>query len=172
MTPFVVYSDFEALFISIGQDLNTRWDRSFDAVTVTACSMGYYIVSTFPEFPKGYKSQIVEGCAKWLLAGLRDWEKEAMGFYYEQNSLQMELWLAYKDNQDTVTSATKSSKLLRQIRSPIKTKSPGIIAALRINGATSSSALAKSTSSSTTSGGLTQTSSLWRSRTSKWRKSW
>ena len=47
--PFVVYPDFEARVITTGQDHATRGHRSFDYESQTPCTVGYEIVSTFPQ---------------------------------------------------------------------------------------------------------------------------
>lgn len=64
-----------------------RWERSFDYVNQTPCSVGYYIFSSFPQFKNGSKSRMVEQCGKWLIELSRDFEKEAMGLSYEEKLL-------------------------------------------------------------------------------------
>ena len=73
------YAEFEPLVIPTGQDHATR-HRSFDKESQTSCSVGYYIVSTFPHFNKGYKHELGEGCVKWFSEEKQDFVKEAMKF--------------------------------------------------------------------------------------------
>ena len=54
----MVYADFEALVIPTGQDHPEGGHRSFDYESQTPCSVGYYIVSTFPQFHIGYQARM------------------------------------------------------------------------------------------------------------------
>ena len=78
--PFVVYADFEALVIPTGQEHPERGHRSFDYESQTPCSVGYHIVSTFPQFNIGYQARMGEDCVKWMIAELMEFEKKAMKF--------------------------------------------------------------------------------------------
>ena len=84
----MVYAAFEAVIIPTGQDHQERMQRSFDYESQTPCSVGYYIVSTFPQFNVGYQSRMGEDCVKWLISELRGFETMAMGFYYDEKRLQ------------------------------------------------------------------------------------
>ena len=65
--PFVVYTDFQALVVPTGQEHAERGHRFFDYESQTPCSVGYYIVSSFPQFNVGYQCQMGEDCVKWLI---------------------------------------------------------------------------------------------------------
>ena len=84
----MLYADFEALVKSTGQDHGTRGHKSFDYESQTPCSVGYTIVSTFPRFERLYKFHMGEDCVKWFVDEMRQFEKEAMGFYYDEKRLQ------------------------------------------------------------------------------------
>ena len=63
----MVYADFEALVKSTGQDQATPGHRSFDYESQTHCSVGYTIVSTFPQIERLYKFKMGEDCLKWFV---------------------------------------------------------------------------------------------------------
>ena len=63
--------------------------------------VGYYIVSTFNQFNKGYKSEMWEGCIKCFIQEMQDFAKEAMTFYFKEKRLQWDNWVAFTDNQET-----------------------------------------------------------------------
>ena len=44
------------------------------------CSVGYAIVSSFPQFERLYKFKMGEDCVKWFVDEMMQFEKEAMGF--------------------------------------------------------------------------------------------
>ena len=78
-------ADFEALVKSTGQD---QGDRSFDYESQTPCSVGYTIVSTFPQFDRLYKFKLGEDCVQWFVDEMMDFEKVAMTFFYDEKRLQ------------------------------------------------------------------------------------
>ena len=98
--PFVVYAHFEALVIPTGQEHPERGHRSFDYECQTPCSVGYYIVSTFPQFNNGYQARMGEDCLKWLITELMGFEKKAMQFYNDEKRLQWDPRLEYDFNQE------------------------------------------------------------------------
>ena len=86
--------------IPTGQEHPERGHRSFDYESQTPCSVGYHIVSTFPQFNIGYQSRMGEDCVKWLIAELMEFEKKAMKFYYDEQRLQWDARLEYEFNQE------------------------------------------------------------------------
>ena len=63
-------ADFEALVKSTGHDHATRGHKSFDYEHQTPVSVGYCIVSSFPQFEVVYKSKVGEDCVKWFIEEL------------------------------------------------------------------------------------------------------
>ena len=96
-----MYPDLEALLKSRAQDQATRGHRFFDYESQTPCSVGYTIVSTFPQFERYYKIRVGEDCVKLFVHEMIELENDAMGFYYEEKRLQWDNWLAFNYNQET-----------------------------------------------------------------------
>ena len=96
-----MYADFEALVKSTGQDHATRGHKSFDYESQTPCSVGYTIVSTFPQFERLYKFKTEEDCVKWFVDQMRSLVKDAIAFYYDKKRLQWDARLAYEFNYET-----------------------------------------------------------------------
>ena len=51
-------------------------------------SVGYCIVSSFPQFEVVYKSKVGEDCVKWFIEELLEFERQSMSFYYEEKRLE------------------------------------------------------------------------------------
>ena len=118
----MVYADVEALVIPTGQEHTTRMHRSFDNESETPCSLGYYIVSIFPQFNKGYKSEM-GGCIYWFMEEMQNFAQEAMRFYYDEERLQGATWRAFNYNRrPTATYGKNPSTPTTLTRSGIMNK--------------------------------------------------
>ena len=95
--PFVLYADFEAMVRSTGDEHPVPGHRSFDCQSQRPFSVGYTIVSTFPQFVRRFTYFVREGCLPWFLEHMLEFADEAMKFYYEkrlQNDYLVDRWFA------------------------------------------------------------------------------
>ena len=86
--PFVVYADFEAMVRSTGDEHPVRGHKSFEYERQTPFSVGYTIVSTFPQFERSFKYCVGEGCVHWFMEHMLEFANDAMKFYYDEKRLQ------------------------------------------------------------------------------------
>ena len=75
--PFIIYADFEALVKSTGRTHGERVHTSFDYETQNPCSVGYVVLSVFPDFQRAYKSYSGEDCVRWFLEEMVAVESQA-----------------------------------------------------------------------------------------------
>ena len=87
--PIIVNSDFEALVNSTGRTHGERLHNSFDYETQTPCSVGYVVLSVFPDFHRAYKSYTGEDCVRWFLEEMVAVERQAMDHYFDERRLVM-----------------------------------------------------------------------------------
>ena len=59
-------------------------------------SVGFCVVSSFPQFEVIYKSKVGEDCVNWFIKELLEFEKQAMSFYYHEKRLEWNDSLEYE----------------------------------------------------------------------------
>ena len=88
---------------STGQDNATQGHKPFDYEHQTPVSVGYCIVSSFPQFEVVYKSKVGEDWVNWFIKELLEFEKQAMSFYYDEKRLEWNDSLDYEFRTATLS---------------------------------------------------------------------
>ena len=87
--PFIVYADFEALVKASDIDHPVQGHKSFDYESQVPCSVGYNVLSCFPQYNGKYQSHLGEDCVDWFLDSMLQLAQDAMEFYFDEKRLVM-----------------------------------------------------------------------------------
>ena len=87
--PFIVYADFEALVKASEINHPVRGHKTFDYETQTPCSVGYNVVSCFPQYNGKYESHLGGDCVEWFLDSMLQLAQDAMNYYFDEKRLVM-----------------------------------------------------------------------------------
>ena len=73
----MVYADFEAL-VKPERERAEPGHNTFNYESQSPCSVGYFVLSVFPDFKRDYRSKTGEDCVRWFLTEMIELEQVAM----------------------------------------------------------------------------------------------